>query len=63
MAEWLEGIEVFPVVLTLFAFWVGRVIQKKWKSQLLNPILIGSVLVIGFLLLTGMDPCLQGRNS
>ena len=56
MAEWLESIEVFPVVLTLFAFWVGRVIQKKWKSQLLNPILIGSVLVIGFLLLTGMDP-------
>lgn len=56
MTEWLESIEVFPVVLTLLAFWVGRVIQNKWKSQLLNPILIGSVLVIGFLLLTGMDP-------
>lgn len=54
MTEFLE-ISVFPVVLTLAAFQVGRLCQKKWKLPLFNPTLIGMILVILFILLTGMD--------
>jgi len=49
------AIAIVPLVVTLAAFRVGQLCQAKWKSPLLNPILIGTVLVIGFLLLTGMD--------
>lgn len=54
MAEFLSGTSLFPVVLTLLCYQVGLWCQKKWKSPLLNPILIGMVLVIGVLLLTGV---------
>lgn len=63
MAEWLESISVFPVVLTLAAFWLAKTCQKQWKSPALNPILIGAVLVIGFLLLTGMDPAVYKAGT
>jgi len=54
MTEFLT-IGIVPLVVTLAAFRVGQLCQAKWKSPLLNPILIGTVLVIAFLLLTGMD--------
>ena len=44
---------LFPVVLTFGAFQIGLWCQKKWKTPLLNPVLIATVLVIGFLLATG----------
>lgn len=40
-------------MLTLGAFQIGLWCQKKWKSPLCNPVLISTVLVIGFLLATG----------
>lgn len=49
------AIGIVPLVVTLAAFRVGQLCQAKWKSPLLNPILIGTVLVIVFLLVTGMD--------
>ena len=49
------AIGIIPLVVTLAAFRVGQLCQAKWKSPLLNPILIATVLVIGFLLLTGME--------
>ena len=49
------AIGIVPLVVTLAAFRVGQLCQAKWKSPLLNPILIGTVLVIIFLLVTGMD--------
>ena len=57
----LESIEVFPVILTLAAFQIGRACQNKWKLPIFNPTLIGMVLVILFVLLFGMDP--EGYSS
>ena len=51
----LFQIGIFPLILTLAAFRVGQLCQAKWKNPLLNPILIGMLLVIAFLLATGMD--------
>ncbi len=48
-------IGIFPVVLTLLAFRMGQACQKKWRLPLFNPILIAAGLVIGFLLLSGME--------
>lgn len=45
-----------PLLLTLGAFRIGQLCQAKWKTPLCNPIIVGMVLVIGFLLATGMDP-------
>lgn len=50
----MTEITLFSVVLTLLAFHVGLWCQKKWRSPLCNPILIAVLLVIGFLLLTGI---------
>lgn len=54
MTEFLSGISLFSVVLTLGAYQVGLWCQKKWKNPLFNPILIAMLLVIGVLLLTGV---------
>lgn len=57
-------IGIFPVVLTLTAFRLGQIIQRKWKKPFLNPTLIGAVLVLGFLLLTGMElPTYQAGSA
>ena len=53
--ELLLDTGIFPIVLTLVAFQVGRMCQAKWKLALFNPILIGMLLVATFLLATGMD--------
>ncbi len=54
MAEFLEQIPLFSVVLTLGAYQVGLWLRKKWDNPLCNPILVALVLVIGVLLLTGI---------
>ena len=56
MNNFLTGLPLFCLVLTIGAFSFGQWCQKKTKSPLCNPILIGALLVIGVLLLTGMDP-------
>lgn len=48
-------IGIFPVTLTLGAFYLGQTMQKKWKKPFLNPVLLGALFVLAFLLLTGMD--------
>lgn len=53
--ETIFEIGIFPVVLTLLAFRIGQFCQKKGKNPILNPTLIAAALVMGFLLLTGMD--------
>lgn len=55
MAEFLEGLSLFPLALTFGAYQIGLWCQKKWKTPLLNPILISVVLIIGVLLLLGFD--------
>ena len=54
MADFLMQFSLFPLVLTIGCYQIGLWCQKKWKNPLLNPILIGMVLVIGVLLLTGV---------
>ena len=56
MADFLMGLPLFSIALTFAAFQAGAWIQKKTKSPLFNPILIGAALVIGVLLLTNIDP-------
>lgn len=53
MAEFLSGIPLFPIVLTLGAFLLGLWLQKITRSTLCNPVIIAVILVIGVLLLTG----------
>ena len=54
MAELFE-IGIFPLILTLAAFRVGQLCAAKWKNPLFNPTLIAAILVILFVLVTGMD--------
>lgn len=64
MAEFLSGLSLFPVVLTLGAYQIGLWCQKKWKTPLCNPILIAVVLVMGVLLLTGFpNEAYQSGNA
>ena len=55
MAEFLEGISLFPLVLTLGTYQFGLWCQKKTKHALCNPLLIATILSITVLLLTGFD--------
>ena len=56
MAEFLQSIPLFPLVLTVGAYQIGLWCQKKTKSAICNPLLIAVVLCIGVLLLTGFEP-------
>ena len=49
----LLAIGILPLVLTLAAFYAGQRLQQKFRSPLLNPILIAVVLVLIFLFATG----------
>lgn len=55
MTEFLESISLLPVVLTLGAYQLGLWCRKKWDHPIVNPLLIAVVLIIGFLLLTGVS--------
>jgi putative effector of murein hydrolase len=54
MHEFLN-IPILPILVTMAGYWIGTLCQKKWKSPILNPILIGMIMVVIFLLSTGMD--------
>ena len=56
MADFLTGLPLFCLVLTIGAFQFGQWCQKKTKSALCNPILIGAALVILVLLVVKIDP-------
>ena len=48
-------ISILPAVMTLSVFMLGKLCHNKWKLAIFNPTLIGSVLIIVLLMLTGMD--------
>ena len=54
MKELLTSNGYFCVLLTLTAFSIGSLIQKKGKIALFNPLLLGALLVIVFLKITGI---------
>ena len=51
----LNELSFFCLFLTLITFRVGQILQAKWRSPLLNPILVAAILTGAFLLLTGID--------
>lgn len=54
MTEFLQ-IGILPVVLTLLAYQIGLVCQRKLKTPICNPILIAVLVVLAFMALTGLD--------
>ena len=56
MAEFLEGISLFPVLLTLGTYQFGLWCQKKTKHALCNPLLIATIVSIAVLVVLGFDP-------
>ena len=45
----------FGFFLSLFAYYIGVVINKKFKSPIFNPLLISAILIIAFLALAHID--------
>ena len=45
----------FGMILSLLTYKIGFEIQKKWKKVFLNPLLIAIILIIVFLLITGIS--------
>ena len=56
MADFLTGLPLFCLVLTVVAYQIGLWCRSKTGSTLCNPLLIAIVLVIAVLLLTGISP-------
>ena len=53
MHEYLQ-IAILPMVLTLGAYQIGLLLQRKLRSPICNPVLVSMVLVLLFFWLTGM---------
>ncbi len=56
MADFLTGLPLFCLLLTVIAYQIGLWCRKKTGSTLCNPLLIGIILVIGALLAIGISP-------
>lgn len=58
------SIGILPVTMTLFAYQVGLLCQKKLKLPIFNPILVGAVLLILVLKVIGMETAqyMSGMN-
>ncbi|SFU52527.1 TIGR00659 family protein [Pustulibacterium marinum] len=54
---------MFFIALTVGAYWLGTIIQKKTQLVFLNPILLAMLFIIGFLMLTGIDYEVYHVNS
>ena len=46
---------LFGIFLTLVTFEIGVAISKKWKYSFLNPLLIANILIVSFLVITGIS--------
>ncbi len=55
MSEFFLESSMAGVVVSLLSYYVGTVINRKWKLAILNPLLIAIVFVTGFLLLFQVD--------
>lgn len=53
----------FGVCITLGAYWLGCFLQKKFKSPLLNPLLIAAVLIITALLVFRIDYAVYDKGA
>ena len=55
MDKMISASSFFGVALSLAAYMIGLALQKKFKKGIFNPLLISIVLVIGTLLITGIE--------
>lgn len=55
MREFIANSAFFGIVLSLIGYEIGLLLKKKFKIALLNPLLIGSIFVIAFLLIFKID--------
>lgn len=55
MNETLLQSAYFSVVLSLAAYWVGVRLRRRFNHPLVHPLLIATVLVIAFLMVTGIE--------
>lgn len=55
MNEFFEESVFFGVFISLFMYEIGVLIRKKWNVAVFNPLLIAIVLIILFLLVTGVE--------
>ncbi len=55
MAEFFAESVFFGAVISVLAYWLGTVIQKKWKYAIFNPMLIAIVVIILVLTLMGIE--------
>jgi len=55
MKEILAGSAYFGVLISLAAFFIGKFVRQKSKLAILHPVLVATLLIIGFLLLSGVD--------
>lgn len=55
MKEFLSESIIFGAVLSLAAYEIGLLMKKKFKLAILNPLLIGTICVIAFLLIFRID--------
>ena len=45
----------FGIFITIGSYQLGRMVQKRWKLSILNPLLVATFLIIGVLLLFKID--------
>ncbi len=55
MNEWLTTSAYAGVTVSLLSYAVGMYLKKKWKSGILNPLLISIVVTILILVVSGID--------
>lgn len=55
MNEILQDSVFFGVAISIFAYWTGEQIRKKWNLPVFNPLLIAMLLVIAFLKLGNIE--------
>ena len=55
MKELFTSASFAGAALTMLCFFIGSAVKDKFKSQVFNPILIAIIMIITFLLITGID--------
>ena len=63
MVEFFAESTFFGAVISILAYWIGTLIQKKWKYAIFNPMLIAIILIILFLTLLGIDYDVYNRGA
>jgi predicted murein hydrolase (TIGR00659 family) len=55
MTDFFENSIFFGVIISLVSYGIGVLLKKKFKSPLLNPLLISIIITIAVLLILGID--------